>query len=100
MNGHDPSATPRYAWACDWIGDDGSSLAMAHTGVVVARDGSVITGDASNPWLVTSDGSGGRSSMVPIAEATELHGLTLVEEDGGELIWVADTAVKVYGGGR
>jgi hypothetical protein len=71
---------------------------MAHTGVVVSRDGSVITGDASHPRLITSDGFGHRSSVVPVDDATELHGLELVEEGGIELIWVADTAVKVYGG--
>ena len=100
MSAGDASTAERYAWARDWIGDDGSSFAMAHTGVVITGDGAVITGDASRPWLVTSDGFGRRSTAVPIADATELHGLTLVEDDGVELVWVADTAVKVFGGDR
>jgi hypothetical protein len=90
--------TTTYEWSHDWRSDDDTSLAMAHTGLAVTRDGRLVTGAASEPSLVISDRIGDGAVVCPVDGMTELHDLTLVEEDGVELIWVADTATKFYGG--
>ena len=37
------AAEPLYVWSRDWAGDDGSSLALAHTGLAVtAEEGQVV----------------------------------------------------------
>lgn len=55
-------------------------------------------GAAGDAALVFRDGKGGVHDVVPVGDATELHGLTLVEDDGEELLWVADPGFKAYGG--
>ena len=89
-----------YLWADDWFEGLNPSSAMSHTGVVVTRSGLVVHGATDAPALVVRGADGALLALRPVAGATELHDLTLVEEDGEELIWVADSGVKLRGGGN
>jgi hypothetical protein len=89
-----------YAWSSEWSDEDDGSFVMAHSSVVVTRDGHVGTGKANEPALAFRDRDGKVTQVSPVSDVVELHGLELVEEDGSELIWVADSATKVYGGGQ
>ncbi len=89
----------KYVWASEWRDDVDPSLAMAHTSVVVTRDQYIVVGAATEPSLVFRLPDGGEAWVVPVEQAADLHGLTLVEEQGDELLWVADTGVNLFGGG-
>lgn len=91
--------TRDFAWTGEWLSRDDPSLAMSHTGIVITRDGSVVLGAAPIPSLTVRRPTGEVIDRVPVDDATELHDLTLVVEDGEELIWVADTGIKLFGGG-
>lgn len=91
------TAPSLYRWAGEW--EEKPTLAMSHTSIVLPRDGTVVLGAADEATLVVRDRSGRIARRVPVAGVVELHGLTLVDEDGKERIWVADTAEKLYGGG-
>jgi DNA-binding beta-propeller fold protein YncE len=85
-----------YTWS-EWPDGDDSSLAMSHTGIVLAR-GHIVMGAASEASLVFRDAGGNVEQVVPVSDAAELHGLTLVAEDGEDLLWIADPGFKAYGG--
>lgn len=85
-----------YSWS-DWRDGDDSTSAMSHTGIVVI-DGDTVMGAADEPSLVRRDPDGNVVGVTPVADAVELHDLTLVEEDGEPLLWVADPGFKAYGG--
>lgn len=87
-----------YDWSGEWFDPDDGSLAMMHTSVIITRDGQVVAGKTSEPALVFRNRDGTMTHTSPVSGVFELHGLTLVEEDGVELIWVADNATKMYGG--
>lgn len=70
---------------------------MSHTGIALVR-GQIVMGAAGLAELVFRDAGGNIEKVVPVDEAVELHDLTLVEEDGRELLWIADPGFKVYGG--
>ncbi len=91
-------ATPRYAWSGEWLDPADSTLVMTHTALVVTRDGQILTGAAGEPTLVARDRAGITLRRTPVDVALDLHDLTLVEEGGQELLWVADTATRLYGG--
>jgi hypothetical protein len=77
----------------------GAPTAMAHTDLEVTRTGEVICGDAAEPELLQLDLDGTVVRRTPLTDVTEPHGLTLVEEDGAEALWIADTGVKYYAAG-
>jgi hypothetical protein len=85
-----------YTWS-DWPDGDPAALAMSHTGIVFAR-GQIAIGAAREASLVFRDFEGNVRDVVAVDDAAELHGLALVEEDGAELLWVADPGFKAYGG--
>jgi hypothetical protein len=85
-----------YIWS-EWADGDDSSFAMSHTGIVLAR-GQIVMGAPSDACLTFRDIAGHVEDVVPVAHAVELHGLTLVEEHGERLLWVADPGFKAYGG--
>lgn len=70
-----------------------SRRGWAHTEVVIAADGSILTGDCGEPRVLVfaPDGSLVRSFDVPV---TEVHGMTLVPGDGSEVLWIADIGMK------
>lgn len=82
-----------YTWDGEWAKTP-ESAGWAHHGVAVLRSGDVVTFHAGEPDLLVlaPDGSLRRRVTTPVMEA---HGMTLVEEDGVELLWVADPGVKM-----
>jgi hypothetical protein len=85
-----------YVWS-EWPDDDESSLAMSHTGIALVRE-QIVMGAAIDARLVFRDTAGNVGDVVPVGDAVELHDLTVVEEDGEELLWIADPGFKAYGG--
>ncbi len=65
----------------------------AHHGFAVRKDGSLVSGDASEPRILvfSKEGEVLESFEVPV---TETHGITISEENGEEILWIVDTANK------
>lgn len=85
-----------YRWIQDWAQIPDSAEAgtgWAHPGVVVTRDGLVITFHQSDPTVLVFDQKGNLQRSWDV-ELTEGHGITLVEEDGTEFLWIADPGRK------
>ena len=90
---------PTYAWS-EWPRSDEASSAMAHTGIAVTLDGDLVTGAVNTPALSIHAGPAKPGRLVAVVGVTELHDLTVVEDNTGrEVIWIADTGTKLYGGG-
>jgi hypothetical protein len=70
-----------------------SSAGWAHPGVAVLPDGALITGhpDGGALALFSADGRFVQEIDTPL---TGLHGITLVEDQGEERLWVADNGHK------
>jgi DNA-binding beta-propeller fold protein YncE len=84
----------KYDWVDDWAGGPDPDGGWAHHGVVVLRSGEVVSFHAGEPTLLLFGPDGGLRR--PIATSlTEAHGMTLVEDDGAEFLWVADCGVKL-----
>jgi 6-bladed beta-propeller len=72
---------------------------MSHSSIVISRSGAIITGATSSATLHFRDRSGATTRLIEIDGVDDdLHGITLVEEDGTELLWIADTATLLFGG--
>ena len=81
-----------YAWTEKWgsIPDTQSSReGWAHHGIVVSKTGKVFSFHQGDNTLITFDQNG---SLIDSAETIveNAHGMTLVEENGEEFIWLAD----------
>ena len=81
-----------YAWTEKWgsIPDTQSSReGWAHHGIVVSKTGEVFSFHQGDNTLITFDQNG---TLIDSAETTveNAHGMTLVEENGEEFIWLAD----------
>jgi hypothetical protein len=64
-----------------------------HPGIVVTGAGDVVTSHPGEPAVLAFDAGGSlRGSWR--AEATEVHHITLVKEDGVELLWLTDNGSK------
>jgi hypothetical protein len=88
-----------YRWVREWDRPaDVPSDGMAHTSIVVTRAGEIMFGDSRESELVVVDDARRPVRRVALSSVGELHGLTLVEEDTRELLWVADTGAKFFGG--
>ena len=72
----------------------------AHTGAAVTRAGDVVVGHPGEPTLLFLRPEGRIRHRVPTTGFVELHGLLVVDEDGDERLWIADTGGKdrVVGG--
>ena len=90
------SGANTYEWQDSWAGIPDSESARtgwAHHGVAVTESGQIITyhpGDKSM-MVFDRDGSLARSWPVDLSDA---HGITLVNEGGRELLWIADNGRK------
>ena len=91
-------AAGRYGWSESWTEPPQANLVMTHTGLVVTRDGTLLTGAAGVGAIVARDRSGRVLSRTRVDGVVDLHDLTLIEEDGEERLWVAETATLLYGG--
>jgi DNA-binding beta-propeller fold protein YncE len=89
-----------YEWVGDWAKTPDSASARdgwAHHGVVVSRTGDVVSFHSGDPTLLVYRPDGQLRRTVPTA-LLEAHGMTLVEEDGVEFLWVADCGGKMVKG--
>jgi len=85
-----------FNWIDNWAHSAESQAARvgwAHPGMAATADGEIITCHPSEPTLLTFDGEGVLLSAHDTG-LTEAHGITLVEEDGREYLWVADPGSK------
>src|SRR5689334_9983877 len=85
-----------YRWISDWAKMPDTESAMrgwAHTEVVLASSGELLTGHPGEPKVMIFDPEGDlvRSFDVPV---TEVHGMTVVAEPGGDVLWIADIGAK------
>lgn len=85
-----------YEWIDDWAGGpqtDSAQGGWAHHGVVVTEAGEVIAfhQGESTVLVFDRDGSFLRSWN---SDLTDAHGMTLVEENGTEYLWIADNGAK------
>ncbi len=85
-----------YEWVDDWGHDalSGHDGAWPHHGIVATRSGDLVTFDPTKPFLVVLDSSGAVRARIP-APFAEAHGITLVEENGVEHLWLADVGFKL-----
>lgn len=86
----------RYSWLDGWgrLPDhDHVHHGWAHHGLVLTRAGEVIGFHPNGGALLAFDLEGNLLREIP-CDIVEGHGLTLVEEDGDELLWIADPRVK------
>lgn len=82
----------RYQWIDNWarIPDTPSGRDNGRThGVVVTRDGNVIVFNQADPAVLIFD-TDGRQIGAWGDRFRGAHGMTLVEEDGRELLWLTD----------
>lgn len=85
-----------YEWVDDWADipeSDSSRMGWAHPGIVVTESGNVITCHPGDPNVMTFDGDGNLLGSWQ-GEFADAHGITLVNEDGTEFLWIADNGSK------
>ncbi len=82
-----------YRWHENWavIPEAGKANGRTH-GVVVSRDGSVIVFHQATPGILIYSPQG--ELLQSWGDYPGAHGLTLVEEDGVEYLWLADQSTK------
>lgn len=66
-----------------------SGPGWAHDGVAVLHDGSIVASLTDRAGLATFDGRGALRQVVD-TDLTVMHGMTVVEDDGRERLWIAD----------
>jgi hypothetical protein len=87
----------RYEWLEDWadvLAPEQAQSGWAHHGLAVARSGEIVGFHPARAEVVIFDRAGRVSRSWPVG-LKEGHGLTLVEDDGREHIWVADPGTKM-----
>jgi DNA-binding beta-propeller fold protein YncE len=82
----------KYEWIADWA-KLSPMTGFAHHGLAIAKDGAIVTAHATHPRILVLSPEGEllREFAVPV---TEVHGITLADEDGTEILWIVDTAAK------
>ena len=86
----------RYEWLEDWadvLAPEQAQSGWAHHGLAVTRSGEIVGFHPARAEVVIFDRAGRVSKSWPVG-LKEGHGLTLVEDDGHEHIWVADPGTK------
>ncbi len=86
-----------YEWLEDWAdvpSPDEASIGWAHPGIAVTGGGEVVSFHPERPdvMIFGTEGQFLRSWPTRLKEG---HGITLVNENGRELIWVADPGKKM-----
>jgi hypothetical protein len=85
-----------YRWIEDWIEmppAEDRQTAWPHTGIVTAADDRIITFDTAGSAIIELDAQGHLTRSMPV-DVGEAHGITMVEEDGTDFLWLADATVK------
>jgi hypothetical protein len=90
-NGH------QYEWLEDWAdipAPEEATTGWAHHGLAVTRAGDIVAFHPSRSEVLMFDPSGELTRSWPVG-LKEGHGITLVEDDGVECLWVADPGSKM-----
>ena len=85
-----------YEWIDNWAEipeSESARMGWAHPGVVVTEAGNVITCHPGDPRVMTFDRDGKLLSSWD-GDFVDAHGITLVNEDGTEYLWIADNGSK------
>jgi hypothetical protein len=88
---------PSYEWLEDWADvpePEQARSGWAHHGLAVTRSGEIVGFHPARSEVVIFDSAGRVSGSWPVG-LKEGHGLTLVEDDGKEYLWVADPGTKM-----
>ena len=90
------SGANTYEWQDSWAGipdTESARTSWAHHGVAVTESGQIITYHPGDQTMMVFDEKGElvRSWQVNLSDA---HGITLVNEGGTELLWIADNGRK------
>ncbi len=88
---------PNYEWLEDWADVPEPAQAQAgwaHHGLAVTRSGEIVGFHPARAEVVIFDRAGHVSSSWPVG-LKEGHGITLVEDDGDERLWLADPGTKM-----
>jgi hypothetical protein len=86
-----------YDWLEDWAdvpAPEVASIGWAHHGLAITRSGDVVSFHPERPDVVIFDHDGGLLRSFPTG-LKDGHGITLVEEDGQEFVWLADPGSKM-----
>ncbi len=83
-----------YEWIEDWAKLPPSS-GFSHHGMAVAPDGNLFVGDVTEPrvHVLKPDGTPLQSFDLPISE---VHGLSIAQEDHDYFLWVVDNGDKAF----
>lgn len=85
-----------YEWVDDWANvpdSEGARGGWSHHGVVVSKTGDIITYHQEDPTVLIFDREGNLKSSWETG-LLDAHGMTLVEENGTEYLWLADPGRK------
>ena len=85
-----------YDWIDNWAKipeSDSSRVGWAHPGIVVTESGNVVTCHPGDPVVMTFDRDGNLISSWR-GDFADAHGITIVNEDGVEFLWIADNGSK------
>ncbi len=85
-----------YDWIDNWAKlpeSESSRKGWAHPGIVVTESGNVMTSHPGGPEVMTFDGDGNLISSWR-GDFAEAHGITLINEDGVEYLWIVDHGSK------
>jgi len=66
----------------------------SHHGLVISKDGNIVTGHATESKILILDKQGNLLEEIG-TPLEENHGICLAEENGEEILWIADAASKV-----
>ena len=90
------SGTNTYEWQDSWASIPESESARdgwAHHGVTVTESGQIITYHPGDPTMMVFNPDGTLVRTFPV-ELSDAHGITLVNESGQDLLWIADNGRK------
>jgi len=92
------STGPSYAWRepwNEWLGarDPEEALSWSHSGIAVTGAGDVVVmgNGRAEAHVLSADGRPLRSFETGV---TQGHGLRIVEEEGAEVLWIADNGAR------
>ena len=90
------SGSNTYEWQDSWASipeSESAQTGWAHHGVTVTESGQIITYHPGDPTMMVFDPDGSLVRSWPV-DLSDAHGITLVNEGGRELLWIADNGRK------
>lgn len=82
-----------YEWNSQWAKLP-PQRGWAHHGLAVSRNGTIVSGGATDPEILVFDPDGTLRDRFPVP-VTETHGITITLEEDQEVLWIVDTGGQV-----